>query len=275
MVNNNIHRRRFVFIKNSMKRFIFLCMFGITVFHSTAQIWGIPNLTTFDDRRIHFGFTLGINTLDMRFTHYNTLNDNPAFNADAVGNLNSNYLSELDSVGRIVRADIASLTPGFTVGIVSNLRLARNLDLRFLPGLSFGNRKILYNVPIHDLNNSDNVDLYNMRSTYLDFPLLLKYKSKRIVNQRPYLLGGFAFRFDISKAANEELLRFKKAGFFAEAGMGWDSYMQNFRLSYELKYSFGLNNSLTAPPEDPQPQYYTMAFKHLAAHMLVFSLHFE
>ena len=258
-----------------MKRIVFFFILFSSALGSLAQIWGIPYLTTFDDRRIHFGFTLGMNTLDLRFTHYNTLDDNLQFSADEVRNLDSDYMFELDSVGRAVRADIASLTPGFTVGIVSNLRLTENLDLRFLPGLSFGNRKIVYNVPIHDLNNSGNGDVYNLRSTYLDFPLLLKYKSKRIINQRPYVIGGVAFRYDISKAANEELLRLKKAGFYAEAGMGWDAYQQNFRLSFELKYSFGLNNSLTAPPAEPQPKYYNQAFKRLVANMLILSVHFE
>ena len=257
-------------------KYIFLFLFlSCLVVKGTAQIWGIPNQTTFDDRRIHFGFTLGVNTLDMRFVHFNTLDDNPNFNAAEVSALDDRYLAELDSVGRAVRADIASLTPGFTVGIVSNLRLTENLDLRFLPGLSFGNRKIVFNIPIHDLNNPVNGNMYSVRATYLDFPLLLKYKSKRIVNQRPYLLGGAALRYDISKAANEELLRLRKVGVYAEVGMGWDMYLQFFRLSTELKYSFGLNNALAGPPTEPQPKYYTQAFKRLSAHMLTLCFHFE
>ena len=213
--------------------------------------------------------------MDLAFTHYNTLDDNSSFSADEVSAIDPDYLAELDSVGRAVRADIASLTPGFTVGIVSNLRLTENLDLRFLPGLSFGNRKVVYNVPIHDLNDLTNVDNYSLRSAYLDFPLLLKYKSKRIINQRPYMIGGFAFRYDISKSAEEELLRLKKAGFYAEVGMGWDMYLQFFRLSTELKYSFGLNNSLADPPLDPQPKYYNQALKRLSSHLLILSFHFE
>lgn len=258
-----------------MKRiFLFLFLLGL-VNNVYCQVWGIPNLTTFDDRRIHFGFTLGINTLDLKFSHYNTLDDNVQFNADEVKALDNDWLLELDSVGRAVRGDIATLTPGFTVGIVTNLRLTESLDLRFLPGLSFGNRKVVYNVPIHDLNNSEKQSDYYLRSTYLDFPFLLKYKAKRIINQRPYMISGLALRYDISKAANEELLRLKKAGVYFEAGMGWDSYMQNFRLSTEVKYSIGLNNSLTGPPDSPQPKYYNLAFKRLTSQMLILSFHFE
>ena len=158
----------------------------ISTLAANAQMWGVPNLTTFDGRRLHFGFTLGVNTFDLGFSHYHSLDDNKLFNADEVSALNNDYLLELDSVGRQVRADIASLTPGFTVGIVTNLRLTENLDLRFLPGLSFGNRKIIYNVPIHDLIESRNVDFYSMPSTYLDFPFLIKYKSHIVRLQTGY-----------------------------------------------------------------------------------------
>lgn len=242
---------------------------------ANAQMWGVSNLTTFDDRRLHFGFSLGINTFDLGLKHYYTLDENPAFDPEIVNQINSNYLLEIDSVGRQVRTDIASLTPGFTVAIVSNLRLTQNLDLRFLPGLSFGNRKMVYNVPLHDLNNPDTKDFYSLRSTYLDFPLLIKYKSKRIINQRPYMIGGFATRYDISKSPAEDLVRMKKLSYYIEAGMGWDMYLQFFRLSTELKYSFGLGNSLGKAPKWPQPTYYNQAIKRMSSHILTLSFHFE
>lgn len=239
---------------------------------ANAQMWGIPNNTTFDDRRIHFGFTLGMHTLDLGFKHYNTLDDNPRFLESEVKDI---YLPELDSVGRAVRGDIATLLPGFTVGIVSNLRLTENLDLRFLPGLSFGNRKIVFNVPIHDINEPTNVNDFSLRSTYIDFPVLLKYKSKRIINQRPYMIGGLTTRYDISKPANEELLKLKRISYYVETGMGWDTYLQFFRLSTELKYSFGLGNNLAGAPVENQQKYYNLSFKKITSHILTLSFHFE
>ena len=258
-----------------MKKFLLLILLNLSVIALHAQMWGIPNLTTFDDRRIHFGFTIGVNTLDLGLKHYYTLDENPAFDAQSVLDINKDYLAEIDSVGRQVRTDIASLTPGFTVAIVSNLRLTENLDLRFLPGLSFGNRKMVYNIPLHDLSNPETTNFLNVRSTYLDFPLLVKYKSKRIINQRPYMIGGLAMRYDISRPKSEELIKLKKASYYIEAGMGWDIYLQFFRLSTELKYSFGLGNALASPPEWPQPTYYNLALKHVASHILTFSVHFE
>jgi hypothetical protein len=246
-----------------------LSFFGRVLF---AQWFAIPNMTTFDDRRLHFGFTLGINTMDFGFSHYNTLNDNPSFNIDSV----KMYQDEINAVNHAVRADIASLVPGFTVGIVSNLRLTKNLDLRFIPGLSFGNRKIIYNVPIHDFYEPIKIKEFQARATFLDFPLLLKYKSNRIVNHRPYMLGGVALRYDISKTPNVEILQLKKTQFSIEAGMGWDLYLQFFRLSTELKYSFGLGNNLSSDlPKYPQYKYYQMAIKRLSSNIFTLSFHFE
>lgn len=256
-------------------RFFVLALLLISVRLSSAQMWGVPNLTTFDDRALHFGFTLGVNTHDLGFRHYATLDENPDFDAELLNELYPDFMAEVDAEGRKLRADIATLVPGFTVGIVSNLRLTENLDLRFLPGLSFGARRVVFNVPLHDLNEPRNTNSYTLRSTYLDFPLLVKYKSKRIVNQRPYMIGGLAMRIDISKSAKEDLLRTRRMTFYAEAGMGWDMYLQFFRLSAELKYSFGLNNMLAASPQHPQPQYFSQAFKKLNSHILTLSFHFE
>jgi hypothetical protein len=258
-------------VKRIYSIIIFLfCSLGVF-----AQWFAIPNMTTFDDRRIHFGFTLGINTMDFSFTHYNTLDDNPSFHADSIISNDNQYLKEIDSVKRAVRTDIASLVPGFTVGIVSNLRLTRNLDLRFIPGLSFGNRKMVYNVPIHDIKIGDQKE-NQARATFLDFPLMIKYKSNRIVNHRPYMLGGVALRYDISKAATDDLVQLRKTLFSIEAGMGWDIYLQFFRLSTELKYSFGIGNNLSSKlPGDGQNQYYQMALKRLSSNIFTLSFHFE
>jgi hypothetical protein len=237
-----------------------------------SQKFLIPNMTTFDDKKIHFGFTLGINTLDFGVDHYFNLDENPSFDISLI---DTSKVSEINKVGRQVRTDISTLTPGFTVGIVSNLRLTENLDLRFLPGLSFGNRKMVYNVPIHDLTQSEVLKSYSVRSTYLDFPLLVKYKSKRLINQRPYIIGGAAYRIDIARGASDDLIQINNSSYYAEFGLGWDTYLQFFRFSTELKFSFGLNDVLGRVPKYPQPAYYHDAIKKLSSNILTLCFHFE
>ena len=231
----------------------------------------VKNLTTFDDKRLHFGFTLALNALDFNIDHYQTMGENPNFdkvNFETIG-------GEVIDGNKQIRADISSLTPGFTVGIVTNLRMTEYLDLRFLPGMSFGERKLVYNIPMEDINSGD-TDFYSIKSTFLDFPLLVKYKSKRMNNQRPYLIGGVAYRIDISKTGQEDLVRLKPFSSSVEVGVGWDSYLQFFRLSTELKFSFGLSNVLDEGPKlGSQKQVYTNALSQLTSNMFIFSFHFE
>jgi hypothetical protein len=250
-----------------VKRFFYILFFLIIGLNSLAQRQVVKNLSTFDDKRLHFGFTLALNTIDFNIDHYQTMDKNPNFNPVS-GTSDSQYQNAS------IRADISNLTPGFTVGIVSNLRLGEYLDLRFLPGMSFGERKLVYNIPVVD-NNSDNTEFYSIKSTFLDFPLLIKYKAKRMNNQRPYLIGGVAYRIDISKTGQEDLVRLKPFSSSLEAGMGWDMYLQFFRLSTELKFSFGMDNVLDAGPKDTQMQVYSNAFSRLSSNMFILSFHFE
>jgi hypothetical protein len=251
-----------------VKRFFYILIFLLAGLTSTAQRLLLKNLTTFDDKRIHFGFTLGVNSTDFGFTHYNVIGDNPDFVAE---NVNGVAITGTEKI----RADISTLTPGFTVGIVTNLRLSESFDLRFLPGMSFGERKLTYNIPIQDINDLGNKTFYSIKSTFLDFPLLLKYKSRKMNNQRPYLIAGGAYRIDISKSGQEDLVRLKPLSAYVEAGVGWDSYLQFFRLSTELKFSFGLNNILDNGPKSTQAQVYSNAFSKLSSNIFTLSFHFE
>jgi len=254
-----------------VKRLFYILIFLLVGLSSSAQRLLLKNLTTFDDKRIHFGFTLGINTTDFGFTHYNLVTDNPRFLLSNNG-IDAPYIANKTKV----RADISTLTPGFTVGIVTNLRLTESFDLRFLPGMSFGERKLVYNIPILDITAASiNQSFYSIKSTFLDFPLLLKYKSRKMNNQRPYLIAGGAYRIDISKSGTEDLVRLKPFSSYIEAGVGWDSYLQFFRLSTELKVSFGLNNVLDTAPKETQPQIYSSAFSKLSSNIFTLSFHFE
>ena len=196
--------------------------------NAIAQKPVVKRLTTFDDKRLHFGFTLSVNSFDFSFTHYNSVLQNPSFDVDLI---DSKYKPEVEAVNYKVRGDVAKLSPGFSVGIVSNLRLTEYLDLRFLPRLSFGARTLVYNLPVHDVYTPLENESYTIRSTYVDFPLLVKYKSKRLNNQRPYVIAGANFRYDISKVAIDDLVRLKDPGFYIEFVIGHDIYLQFFRLS--------------------------------------------
>jgi hypothetical protein len=247
----------------------------ILVMQLFAQKQKVNYMTTFDEKILHFGFTLGINSFDFGLSHYNPLGS--GLTESEINELNAtNWFAGEERITKDhrVRADVTPLIPGFTVGIVSSLRLHKNLDLRFLPGLSFGERQLVYNYDVVDLYSGE-TDFYSIKSTFLDFPLLIKYKANRINNNRPYIVFGPAFRQDISRTGRQDLVRLSNGGFYAEVGAGWDHYFPFFRFSIEAKMSLGLHNQLAAPPEGNQRQYYSKAIKELRSNIFTLLVHFE
>lgn len=253
-----------------MKRFLLIILL-LSLFSGTfAQKQKVKYLTTFDDKTIHFGFTLGTNVLDFNIANYNPIGENPEF---VEQNRNDPVPVTGDS---LIRSDLVELVPGFTVGIISSLRLTNDLNLRFLPGMSFGERRLRYNIPVYDKDQIGTADYYSIKSTFLDFPLLIKYKAHRINNDRPYVIFGGAYRQDISRTAKQDLVKLKTGGFYAEVGGGWDHYFPFFRFSVEAKFSFGLNNQLGDIP-NPRDQYslYAQSIKSLRSNIFTLSFHFE
>ena len=236
-----------------------------------AQKQKVKYLTTFDDKLIHFGFTLGVNTLDFRVLNYNPIGENPDFEE-----YRNPLTREVITDESIIRSDLTDVIPGFTVGIITSLRLTKDLNLRFLPGMSFGERQLVFNVPVYDINQGiEALPYYSVRSTFLDFPLLIKYKARRINNGRPYIVFGPAYRQDISRTAQEDLIKLKNGSFYAEVGAGWDNYFPFFRFSVEAKFSFGINNVLGDLPGGNQRKYYAQSIKYLSSNIFTLSFHFE
>lgn len=249
-----------------VKKVIATIILFIVVGSTFAQRQKVNYLTTFDDKLIHFGFTIGMNTLDFNVVNYNPIGENPEFIPYPL-----DRISEIS----VIRSDISTLVPGFTVGIISSLRLTKDFNLRFQPGLSFGERKLMFNVQVVDINFYEPLDYYSIKSTFLDFPLLVKYKARRINNDRPYVIFGGAYRQDISRTAKEDLIKLKNGGFYAEIGGGWDHYFLFFRFSVEAKFSYGLTNQLGDLPAPTQRLYYAQSIKDLRSKIFTLSFHFE
>ena len=152
------------------------------------------------------------------------------------------------SLNNDLRADETMVEPGFQVSIVSDLRLGENLNLRFLPGISFGQRRLSF------YKNDTILDTeMKIESSYLDFPLLLKYRAKRLNNIRPYLVGGLNYRYDMAAKkgfdeATNVYVRLKPSDLYFEFGFGFDYYLTYFKFSTELKAGIGMFNVLVNEP---------------------------
>lgn len=217
----------------------------------TAQKQKPKNDSWYDDKILHFGFSVGFNTMDFNIT-------------PSLANMRADSLYP----------DVSLLNPGINIQIVSNYKIAKYLDVRFLPGVSFGQRNIRY---------YKNKVIYNtqqrLESSFLEFPLLLKYKGTRLNNVRPYLIGGLNFRYDLAgkKAYDEEkpiYVRLRRADLYYEFGTGLDFYLPFFKLSVELKMSNGMRDVLVHDPATGHPQY-SNAIERMKSQMWIVAFHFE
>ena len=205
------------------KILIFLLL--MSSFSSFGQRHKKPqNLPRYDFKKIHFGFTLGINSLNFNI------------------NKNKNFL-ENDTLLSTLSQD----QKGFNLGIVSNLRLGRYTDLRFIPTLVFGERILNY-----QFNETSNLNLNDKRieSTLIDFPISLKYKSERYNNFRTYVMCGIKYSLDIASQSEiddegQELVKLNNHDLMLEGGFGIDFYLQYFKFSPQIKISHGIINILS------------------------------
>jgi len=114
-----------------LKYFIVTLALVAGFFHTSGQRRSVDNLTHFDDRPLHFGFYLGLNTMDYRLTNYNNVFDNPVFKGNTQLEADARNLHDYKEQ---FAAEVYTILPGFTVGGVVNYRINRDIDLRFTPG---------------------------------------------------------------------------------------------------------------------------------------------
>ena len=185
----------------------------------------IVNLENFDKQRLHWGYFLGFNNYDFKFDYKTPEGD-----------------------------VLVESTTGFNVGLVGNLRLHQNFDLRFEPGLYFNQR----NLTFPGFTNPADA-LREVKSTYIHFPLLVKFSSKRLGNIRPYLIGGAGTALNLSSNAeakddnSNNRFRMIKWTNFYEAGIGIDVYFEYFKFSPSIRGIFSIDDELVKDNDPNSP----------------------
>jgi hypothetical protein len=211
------------------------------------------NESWYDEKLLHFGFSLGFNTMDFNITP-------------------SQKHLEVDSL----YPEVSILNPGINIQIVTDLRPAKYLDIRFLPGVSFGQRNVRYYENKVLIDNGQQ----RIESSFLEFPLLLKYKGDRLNNVRPYVIGGLNFRYDLAgkKEYDDEkpvFIRLKRPDLYLEAGAGLDFYLTYFKLSVELKISNGIRNVIVDEAASGGNAKFRNAIEKMKSQIWVLAFHFE
>ncbi len=209
-----------------MRRFFFLLVLLFLIKGQVLQAQfnekPILNLENEDKAILNWGYFLGFNQYDFKF----------------------NYKNDLQDI-------LVDKTIGFNVGLIGELRLNEFLDLRFEPGLFYGSRTLGF-----PGFSEENDAIREVKSTYINFPLLLKVSTKRLGNWKPFLVGGVSASMNLG--SNEASLddnssgtfRMKKQVFNYELGFGIDFYTEYFKFSPSIRGVFAITDELI-PDNDP------------------------
>ena len=169
-------------------------------------------------------------------------------------------------------AEIPSYSPGFSVGVIGDMYMNPYFNLRFTPSIHFGDKKFKFREQA-----TEEEFITNVRSSYLNFPLDVKYTALRLNNYRPYLIGGIYGSVDIGRKKGNPIL-LKSTDFGFEFGLGCDIYLPYFKLCPELKFCFGLVNLLEKDRPDLVDQAnikYTDALSKATSRMVILTFNFE
>ena len=183
-----------------------------------------------DLRPMHFGILIGAHLQDLEFENVGmqTITDED-------GNV-TNHL---------VVCDADRWSPGFSVGVLTEMRLHDNFSLRLSPTMHFGAKHLTF----IDLQNSDPAtgkplkQTQDLKNTYVSLPIDIKFSAPRWNNHRPYLMAGINPMINLTKG-DTDIIRLNRFSTMVEVGLGCDFYLPFFKLIPELKFCFGLGNVL-------------------------------
>ena len=217
-----------------------------------------------DLRPMHFGILIGAHLQDVEFENVGmqTITDD-----------NGNVTNQL------IVCDADRWSPGFSVGVLGELRLHENFSLRIAPTMHFGAKHLTF----LDLQNTDAVgkpikETQDLKNTYFSLPIDIKFAAPRWNNHRPYLMAGINPMFNMT-GGDQDIIRLKRFSTMAEVGLGCDFYLPFFKLIPELKFCFGLGNVLDTNHKDElrdaNLKAYAGSVSSAQSKMIVLTFYFE
>lgn len=204
-----------------------------------------------DNRAWHLGFSVGLHTQDIAFTH-------------------NGYITE---DGEAWFIEQPGFQPGFCVNGLIDFRLNNYFNVRFNPGLYFGNRDIKMLDQTYG-----NTERQSLKSAFVVMPVDLKFSSVRYRNARPYVSAGVMPAVDVAKK-RADIIRLKNFDTYLTVAIGCDFYLPYFKLIPELKFCFGLGDVLQRERpdlvDDPAKLKFTESLKKATSKMIVLTFYFE
>lgn len=216
-----------------MKRLIYPLIFLLS-FQIHGQLFNkekIKNQENFDKKFLTWGYYLGFNNYDFKFTYEEDLKD-----------------------------ILTDNSVGFQLGLVGDMRINDYFNLRFEPGVFFANRNLMYDESYFDGQPFNDSDLLReIKTTYVYFPLLIKASTKRINNFKPFIIGGVSMALNLS--SNEDnpddnsagQFRMTSTSYFYEVGFGIDLYLFYFKFTPSIRGIFAFNDELIRDNDPNSP----------------------
>lgn len=229
-----------------------------------AQERTVENRPYADLRTFHFGILVGTHFQDIELE-----NAGPTYYIDAEGNTQTGN----------VTVDQDRWDPGFTVGVLGEIRLNTNFQLRIAPTMYFGTRHLTFNnLAATDGAGNHIVEKQEMKTAYISSSFDMIFAAERFNNHRPYLMAGINPMMNLT-GKHEEYIKLKKGELFLEVGIGCDFYLPFFKLRPELKFMYSVTDSYdknhTKDIKDKNMLPYTMAAKAAHSKMIALSFYFE
>lgn len=234
-----------------MKRIITILLLVSACLCAFAQKEQIMNKPFIDNRKLHWGFFLGMNFMDMEIRNNGQVDP---------------------ETGEQWFTDVSRYQPGFSVGVLGALRLNKYMELRLTPTMHFGQKFL----KMHD-NVSSRDTSQNMRTNYISVPVSVKFAAPRYNNFRPYFTFGVSPSFCLNNH-DQEAFKSKTVDCYLEIGMGCDIYLPYFKLIPELKFCFGLVDIISKNRNellDKSMMKFTNSVDGGSSNMIVLSFYFE
>lgn len=192
-------------------------IFAAGTLHAQSFRWARRNNPNYDDRKITYGFLIGLHTSAFQIEY------------------SEKFVTEdFDTVHSV----IPDWRAGFSLGFIVNYKISEFVDLRLTPEVAFYEHRLRYM-----FTNRTSVEEL-VETTMVEFPVLLKYKSMRRGNVRMYMIGGL--KPGIEASGKKEIentttsLEVKNFNLNLEAGLGFDLYFPLFKFSPEIRFSRGM-----------------------------------
>ena len=224
----------------------------------------VQNKPYIDLRPLHVGILVGLNMQDIEFEN--------------VGPQSITY--EDGSIHEeLIVCDADKWNPGFTVGVLGELRLTNHFSLRFTPQMHFGAKHLTFlNMKVLDEQGQPFRQTQDLKNTYVSLPIDLKFAAPRWNTHRPYIMAGINPMINLT-GSESDMVRLKRYNTMIEIGLGCDFYLPFFKLIPELKFCFGLGNALDTNHKnelrDANLRAYAGSVSSAQSKMIVLTFYFE